>query len=269
MDESRNDAFDYFHLNSTIGDDLRKNSTQSQENKVWTIINILPIKLHLYREVAWTEEIIDLGIIQGRSKILFSPAQFNDGDKLLVVYEQSNTSTSSNKEIIPFFEPYTLRPFYKDIYLGAVEYRSSDGHLQVQASNWDLRGVNLHNKLLVPIDVYYKGNLVVQMYGNDGMTYLGGSAATVYFDNNREGLNFGDALTFKLSLPNDNTELFTVTIDDIHCQEIYIGTISCNFVGPNPDTFAYSVDRDVWTGITYYKPIGGYRTSPTNPYAPF
>ena len=78
-------------------------------------------------------------------------------------------------------------------------------------------------------------------------------------------------MTFQYSNSEEFNEavIYTVTIDDTHCQSIFIGTVSGGTRGPAPDDSAYAVDRPVWTGITYYKPIGGYRIRATNPLAPF
>nr|QBK86226.1 MAG: hypothetical protein LCMAC102_00200 [Marseillevirus LCMAC102] len=256
------ETFEYYRLRDTIDEVLRDRSVNQQRGDVWRIKNMLPTPLVLYWEKYLSGFPQKLCTIKPHEELTFQSNQFADRDQLYTYYEYEGQK-------IPFLQPYMFRELWKTITLGSVEYSSMDGHLQTQASNWDMKGVWLHNRLAFPIDVYYKGNLAAQMYAYDGMNYLGGSASSVYFDNDREGLDFLDTLEFKYSLPNHKEDIFSATLDDIQCQSIYIGTVSGGMRGPAPDTFAYSVDRPVWTGITHYLPTGRYNSRMTNPLAPF
>lgn len=252
---------EYQYLNGLIGDTLRNTSVAAQINKKWEIVNLLPTDLHLYYQPSFTEKVNDMGIIKAHGKREFEPWKFRNKDELYVFYEHGDIK-------IPFLEPHIISEQYKHIELGAVSYRSSAGHLQVQASNWDMPGIMIHNMLRVPLDIYYKGNLAAQVSAYNGLSYMAGGASSIYFDNDRQGLDMFDEITFSYSFPGKaGKELFTVTIDDNQCQEMYVGTVSNGFTGPAPDTFDYSIDKPVWTGITYYRPSSYGTSYSTNPFA--
>jgi len=258
----RRGNFDYFHLRGTMDDVLRDRSARMQAGDEWTITNMLPTRLELWVEKRWSGDPKPFASIGPRETLKYSPSTFGNGDQLYTYYISENGK-------IPFLRPYVFRDIWKNIRLGDVTYRSTDGHLQTQASNWDMRGVWLHNKTAVPLDIYYKGRLAAQVFANDNMNYLGGSASSVYFDNDRQGLDFMDTITIKYSLPGKSVYLYTIYLNDIQAQSINLGDVDGGIRGPDPDTFAYSVDRPVWTGITYYVPTGRYNTRATNPLAPF
>ena len=179
-------------------------------------------------------------------------------------------SPGGKDELIPFMQPYTIQSWQKDIRLGAVTYDTTDGHNITQASNWDMRGIWIRNRLPFPLDVYYKGNLMTQVFSYNGLEYMGGGASTIYFDNDRRGLNFMDEITFRYSLPGEKGKvLFSVVLDDEMCNEMFVGVVSGGIRGPDPDNAIYRINEPSYTGITYYVPIGGYESRATNPYAPF
>ena len=262
----------YFHLKGEIGDVLRAQSEVDQISDPYIITNILPTMLHMYTQKNSSEPVNFLSEIKPRETKKFHPMQFTDGEKLYVFYHGANNSK------IPFLESYTFRPWWKNIKLGAVTYTSTSGHGEVQASWWDMRGVWIHNKLPIPLDIYYKGRLAAQVFGYNGTDYMGGGASSIYFDNDREGLNFMDEIEFRYSLSGKETNkssygknnyLFKVIIDDYQCNEMFVGVISAGEWGPDPDNGIYRVDKPDYTGITYYVSTGGYQTRATNPMAPF
>lgn len=253
-----------FRLRGTQDDILRQRSAQAQRLNKWVLINMLPNHLVIYHQ-PYLQEANYLTDLQSRQTLEYPYDKFGDRDVLYVFVRDESG------KLHLFLEPYVMWNIWRMIQIGTVGYRSTDGHLQTQASNWDMRGVMLHNKTRFPLDVYYKGNLVAQMYAYDGMTYLGGSAASVYFDNDRQGLNFGDELTFRYSLPGEGNSkfLYSITLDDTQAQDIHIGDITGGIRGPDPDNAVYRVNEPVFTGITYYRPVGRYNSIATNPYAPF
>ena len=170
----------------------------------------------------------------------------------------------------PLLLPYTIRNVWKMITFGAITYSSDGGHNEVQASNWDLRGIWIHNKMFAPLNIYYKGRLAAQIGSYNGTTYLGGGASTIYFDNDREGFKFGDEISFSLSVPGMEQKRMKVILNDIECLSIFVGEVSGGIWGPNPDFGVYNVNKPSYTGITYYESgKEQYRTYATNPFAPF
>ena len=229
---------------------------------------MLPVPFDLYKEDIMGK-VVQIRSIGANQRIRFAPSMFHDGDSLITVI-QAGALPGIDK--LPFLEPITLNSSIKSIRLGAVTYdnANSSGQYLDHSTHWDMPGVWIVNKMRVPINIFYKGNLVAQLYADDGMNYLGGSASSLWFSNDREGLDFGDELKFSFAIPGwERKYLFTVPIDDNFAQTIYVGSVAAGMVGPPPDTYAYSVDQPVWTGITYYLPIGRGNTRATNPLAPF
>jgi hypothetical protein len=228
-------------------------------NTLWTIQNLLPIPLVLYKKSMAKGQMQRISVIDPRGTLKYPHNFFTDGDVLFTFYSDSMSHT-----LTPVLQPYLMRNTLRNIRLGTVEYSSTDGHLQTQASNWDMRGVWLHNKIGIPIDIFYKGNLVAQLHAYDGQNYLGGSRSSIYFDNDREGLDFMDSIEFRLSTPRfDFAKMFSINLTDIECQVIFIGTVSAGTKGPLPDFSVYRVDKPVLTGIPYYKPTGQYNSIST------
>ena len=133
-----------------------------------------------------------------------------------------------------------------------------------------MRGVWIHNRLAVQLDIQYHCILVAQVSGYNGIEYMGGGASSVYFDNSREGLNFNDEIEFQYSLPGiAGAKIFSVKIDDEQCMSMYVGVVSGGMWGPNPDNAVYRVNKPSYTGITFYIPIDGYHSRATNSRAAF
>ena len=255
--------FDYHHLRGLNGDVLRAVSATNQSQSLWTIKNMLPNDLVLWVEKYLSEYPKYFTTIKAQETLKFPSNTFSNRDQLY-------TYIRVGGRLYPFLQPYMFRDIWRTIRLGAVTYDSEDGHGIVQASNWDMRGVWIHNRLPFPLDIYYRGLLVAQVSGYNGIGYMGGGASSVYFDNSREGLDFNDEIEFRYSLPGvEGKKIFSVKIDDEQCMSMYVGVVSGGMWGPNPDNAVYRVDKPSYTGITFYVPISGYHSRPTNPRAPF
>jgi hypothetical protein len=256
-------VFDYHHLRGLNGDVFRAVSAANQAQTPWTIKNMLPSALELWVEKDLSDDPRPFTVMQPQETREFPPDTFADRDQLY-------TYIRVGGKLFPFLRPYIFRDIWRTVHLGAVTYSSDGGHGEVQASHWNLRGIWLRNYLAFPLDVYYKGRLAVQLSAYNGIGYMGGGASEVYFDNDREGLNWGDEIEFSYSLPGRaGKNIFSVKIDDEQCLSMHIGVVSGGMWGPDPDNAVYRVDKPVHTGITFYVPAGGYRTRATNPLAPF
>ena len=258
-------TFSYERLRGTEDSFMRQYSAYQQYHNPWVIKNMLPTKFNLYCQPAFTDDFHLVGTIEPHEEIKYSPNAFKDGDELFTVY------MAPNGKPVPFMGTHVIRANFKDIKLGAVTYSHGEDSIQYNAVNprSEILGLWIHNKMNIPIDIFYKNNLVAQLYADDGMTYFGGSASSVWFSNGRQGLRYGDELYFRYSVPGSDKKLFSVELDDNFLQNINVGVVDAGMYGPDPDTYAYSIDKPTWTGITYYKPIGNYNTRSTNPLAPF
>lgn len=252
---------------------LQKKASNFYENDNWVFINRFPHKLLVYVILPFTEDPQKIGDLKGFEIKTFPSHFFTDFTKVFATVFQKNQESM-------FLLPFTLRTFEKKIVFGECVYTSTDGHLQTQASNYSISKILLRNMLPVGLKIYFKSRngtdnrLVGYLGGYNGLTYLGGGHANWYFDNNREGINLFDSLEFEYDELVENTShRFSITIDDLQCQEIQIGVVSSDSKtnGPEPDFSDYTTNTKVWTGITYYlpKPSNPYSSIATNPFAPF
>jgi hypothetical protein len=248
----------YDRLGMQMADIIMSRIIESKSQDNWTLTNMLPTKLELWTKKEFTNKTVFLGIIESRGTLKFDASKFTDKEELYVYY-------NSNNDLILFTEPFMLRAAWKDVKLGAVTYSSTSGHGGLQSGYSDMRGVWIHNRMIFPIDIYYKNNLVAQVFGYKGEEYMGGGASSIYFDNNRRGLNFMDQLSFRYSLPGPQGKyLFTVTIDDQQCNEMFVGVVSNDAVDSiYPDNAVYRIDKPSFTGIAFYNQIGDYESEST------
>jgi len=260
---------EYFRLRGQIDDVLRAQSTASQINVPWKLVNLLPTNLVIWKEGQFSDKAKYFTDLKPNETKTFSPGELKDKDVLYTYYRYKNEKEGI--KLIPFLQPYIVRGMFKDIKFGAVTYSSDDGgHQTVQASNWDLRGVWIHNKLPIPLDVYYKGRLAAQIGGYNGLGYMGGGSSTIYFSNDREGLDFMDEINFKYSLPGkEGKNLFKVVLDDENCVSMFVGVVSGGFSGPNPDNSIYRIGQPSYRSVTNFLPYGNGNSVMTNPNTPF
>nr|QBK85448.1 MAG: hypothetical protein LCMAC101_00350 [Marseillevirus LCMAC101] len=218
------------------------------------------------------DDVVDYwGKLPANKTVKFAPDAFKDGDLLMVVYKYLNPNDlSKGGKNYQAMQSYFLREFRKEINIGDVVY---EGTMTIyHSSESALPGIWIHNQLLFPLNIYYGGHLVSQIGAYDGMNYLGGSRASIWFDNQRQGLAFDAPITLAYSLPeSEGTSefLFSVFLYDAKMKNMIVGVINGNPDGPPPGNAVYSIDEPVYTGITYYIPIGNGKSRATNPYAPF
>jgi hypothetical protein len=246
----------YERLGIQLGDIINSNVVEYKSQDKWILTNILPTKLELWTRKEFDSKTLFLTLINPRETLTFSPNKITNNEELYVYYRYEG-------KLILFTESFTMRTLWKNIKIGAVTHSSTSGHGEVQVSNADISGIWIHNRMTFPIDIYYKNNLVAQIFGYTGLEYMGGGASSIYFDNDREGLNIMDQISFRYSLPGSQGKyLFTVTIDDQHCNEMFVGVVSGGDLGSNRDNSVYNVDKPNYTGITYYEQIGDYKSAP-------
>lgn len=235
---------EYINLQSTNSDHLIMESRMTSLKEMWIIKNNFPTELFLYIEDSETERTKLLSKITPRGTLLFSPERIRNGSKLYTMYLPPN-----QKELQVFIPPFTVQDYQKHITLGAIVYKT--GSKSVDNINADINGIHMYNMTAMPLNVYYKGNLAAQLYPNDNMGYLGGGISSLYFTNDRQGLNFGDEITFTYAT-KDKQHFFTAVLDDEYCEKMYIGVASDTDIGPVPDQAIYSVTKPVYTSVKFY-----------------
>lgn len=220
-----------------------------EAGKQWTVENRLPSTLVLYKQ-SQAGHRKEVGEIQARSEITLPSNTFEEGD-FLIVYRRYGDL------FYPFMEPQILKLRSRHIILGDIGFSQGEGRGIVMASNWDMRGVWLHNHLSVPLNVYYKGNLVVQIHSNaGGLSYMGGGANVVYFDNSRQGLNRDDVLSFRYATSDGHDKfLQDAVLSNVQAMNIHIGIIRAVPWRPDPFNGVYKVDIPSHSGISFFNPV--------------
>ena len=242
---------EYHSVSGTIDDVLRERSKVSQLHSKWILNNTLPFTINVYLNKAWSNYHKVFTTLKSHEKKEFNANLLQEKDVLYATHKNYE-----GKEV-PLMESYEIKGYWKNICFGIVKYTSEIG-TRYHVSHADIGGVWLHNRMQIPLEIHYKGNLVAQICENDGLNYLGGSASSVYFDNSREGLRFMDELTIYSSL--HKKKLYTIKLVDNHMDNIYIGLINGSVDRPRNDTYAHSIDKPVYTGLSYYKPTGRYNS---------
>jgi hypothetical protein len=255
-------SFKYQHLAQQNSDYIRLQESYSKRNEPWYFINMLPTTLQLY--LKRDGKINFLTEMKQNQTLKLQHDLFRDYDKIYTYYKLNNG------KLISFLPTHRLFLNSKTVKFGAVTYSSEDGRDGgSQNGFYDIKGIWINNKLPFPIDMYYKGNLVVQFYGNKGLDYMGGGASEIYFNNGGDGLNYLDTLEFRYSMPDNSKFLFKVIIDDVYCKKMFIGDVSSTPDAPFPDNSVYRLQEPNYTALTYFLPIGGGQSMMTNPTSPF
>jgi len=249
-------SFDHQKLRTTYSNSQRELSAKYQVNDPYILQNLTPSVVTVLYSSYKDQDCYPkpLTTIQPFSIQKVPPTSLSEGDTLFV-------STKSSSGNIPLMETYTVREFWKHIRIGAITYGSLSGRNEVMASNWDMRGVMIRNRLTVPLNVHYKGRLVAQMYGYSGIEYMGGGGSSLYFDNDREGLNMFDEIYFSYTIDGKTYPYTKAVLNDVQTREIFVGVISGGFWGPTNDSGVYKVDDPVYTGIVRFEQTAEqYRT---------
>jgi len=268
-------TFEYRRLAGLMSDELRRDSAMAQKNIIWKFNNKLPTDFHLYVKPGYTLGVNDLvdywGKLPANGTVKFAPDAFKTGDLLIVVFKYLNKNDlAKGYQNYQAMQAYSLLEYQKEINIGDVV--TDDSSSITHGTGNPIPGVWIHNQLLFPLNLYYGGHLVSQLGAYDGLNYLGGSEATIWFDNQRKGLAFDAPITISYSLPESagiSETPFSVFLYDVQIKNMFVGVINGNPAGPGPGGASYSIDEPVHTGITYYIPIGDGKSRATNPYAQY
>lgn len=119
-----------------------------------------------------------------------------------------------------YLSAYVLDPQYKLVRLGAAVGDAGGIGENYHNLHADISGVYIHNRFAFPLEVKYRGNVVGHIGPYDGMNFLGGSNATLYFDNAGAGLSYMDTITFsQLGGPF----LYRIQLNDTKLENIHVG----------------------------------------------
>lgn len=175
----------------------------------WDVINLLPIDIKVY--VSKNQSPLKLlKILVSKATHSLKSSELVEGDVLHVMYRG-----------VKICDPHVVKYLHKRIFIGSSTHSSGAGRLQYQTPlGNDLAAITIHNKLYIPIEIWYNDNRVAVLTANDNVGYLGGGGSSLLFDNARQGVNIGDKITFKM---RTGKEIYSVYITDVQLLEMYFG----------------------------------------------
>lgn len=230
----------YSFLAGGQGDYMRGLSTYHQADANWKFKNNLPFDVYLFLQRAGAFSVEFAAKIPARKEVEFLAHLMKPGDTIHPYWYYNAKGSkgiesgpaippSDYENILRIMPPYTLTGFAKTVTLGGAEYNTLMGNGEFKSSSKDISGIVIYNRMFIPLDMYYKGDMVGQMKTNDGMTRLGGTQSGFLFRGAFwNGIDLGDQLTFKFG----DVELFTVTISDKNCLEMFVGVVTAGYSDP-------------------------------------
>jgi hypothetical protein len=239
------------------------NQSQSAEilrGQPWAFINLLPVRVNVYVYTPVKTDLI--GSIEPNSKIMAATSA--SGMPLEKDYE-IHVLYQPLGDCGPEFE--ILRPEF--LFDDSRMVRIGDAMHEVKTTTWtqrshtDIPGIRVHNRLTIPLDIYYHGNKIGAMGGDDGTNSpMSGSPGSVYLTNDNNGFRIGDELGFVFHY--NGAKYCVVKINDNYMSDLYIGLINQHFVPTLADMYSYRVDAPNITGLSYFDQTTGYQSKPSS-----
>jgi hypothetical protein len=238
-----------------LSDDPYQRQKNTFIGQNWTIQNILPIKLYLYN--LRNHSYSSLGFIDANSTKMIEENQLQDNDVFHAFFSPLTAHNKNLGILYNVLDPVHIRTNSRTIMIGNVQYTDT-GNRGAQAFNMhaDINGVHIINRLSIPIELWYKENLVAIVAVSDGTeaNVHTSSPASYFFSNWGEGLNIGDELIFKLKLKSGSKFYTNVVLNDNFITNIHVGLISVIVPAIHiQDAVGYRVDQPNFLNIKYFK----------------
>ncbi len=229
-------------------------------------VNLLPLKVKIY---AYRVDKLDLvGELNGHAATLTASKTISGmvlklGDTIHITYTPviNNSKTKgperSQGPEYEICEPITLVIDTSIIRIGDVVYEAKTNTL-VQRSHSDIAGIRVHNKVIIPVRIYFNGMRLAQVHGDDGTSLQSGSPSTVYVNNSTKGFNIGDKLDLRFVFAGSNNTTVEVpwcvaTIADNYMSDLYLGVINQHHEPIPNDVFSYRAGSPNYSGLKYIR----------------
>lgn len=231
----------------------------ARNNIPWKFINLLPYKINVYAIQYKNLELIATIDAKSNFETLKtksgSPLRKGDAIHILMPTNKLNPgSTTSNQ--FKILRPTFLFDDSREVRIGDIVYEDRIAFAPGIDIHHDIIGLRIHNHTLMPINVFYKGENIAQIAGDDGTSFMAGSPNSVYLNNERFGFMIGDELSFVFV--HDGAKYASVKIIDNYTSDIIIGEITQHFVGAIQDMFSYRVNEPNINGLTYFDTTTAY-----------
>lgn len=255
-----------------------------------TFVNLLPLKVNIY---AYRINKLDLiGTINGHgslhAKTTKTGMKLVPNTEIHITYSLGGSDLKTRDSVPEYeiLEPITLLGDAKTIRIGDVVYEEKTNTL-VQRSHSDISGIRVHNKVGIPVRIYYNGMRLALVHEDDGTGFQAGSPGTVYLNNDTKGFNIGDKLELRFVFNREDSERdgvipkvrgaevrsafeavprrfevpwCTVGIADNYMSDMYIGVMSQHVTQPIQDMFSYRAGTPNFSGLKYLTGNKGYES---------
>jgi len=243
-------------------------------NKIpWKFINLLPYKINVYSLRA-PQNLELIATMDANSTFETDKTKkgtlLMKGDAIHVLMPTNKLNPSSlRSNQYKIARPVFLFDDSREVRIGDIVYEDRIAFSPGIDIHHDIIGVRIHNHLLMPINIYYKGLNIAQIAGDDGTSFMAGSPNSVYLNNERFGFMIGDKLSFEFA--HDKKKYGSVTIIDNYTSDIILGETTQHFVAAIQDMFSYRVDEPNITGLQYYDTVTAYTSKGANSgsYSPY
>lgn len=226
----------------------------------WRFKNLLPYKVNVYISKIHKLELI--ATINANSSIETTQTKsgipLQKGDEIHVLYPTNKLAPTVGEQY-KILRPAFLFDDSREVRIGDIVYEDRIAFSPGIDIHHDIIGIRIHNHISMPVNVFYKGENIAQIAGDDGTSFMAGSPNSVYLNNERFGFNIGDELSFEFV--HDKKKYASVKIIDNFTSDIIIGEITQHFVGAIQDMYAYRVNEPNITGLRYYENVTGYTTT--------
>ena len=224
--------------------------------KPWTFFNLLPVAVNVYVYTPTRSDMI--GVIQPNGRLTTSRGitglELKNGYEIHVLFQPERCKGPEYEITRPIF----LFDDSRTIRIGDAVHEEKTNTL-TQRTHTDIMGIRVHNRLTIPLDIYYKGAKIGAVAGDDGTDApMSGSPGSVYLTNDSNGFRIGDELGFVFHY--NNARYCTVKIHDNYISDIYIGVVNQHYVPTIQDMYSYRVDSPTITGLKYFDQVSGYQT---------
>lgn len=221
-------------------------------DKPWKFINLLPISINVY---VYDGNTLDLVSAIGAH---LSVSTFQSISGITLKAGQQINITYSDRDVeYEILRPEFLLADSRNVRIGDVVSEDKDASL-TQRTHTDITGFRVHNRLVIPICIYYKNMKIGRIAGDDGTDApFSGTPGSVYLNNDRNGFKLGDILEIRSEI--NNIKYGEITIHDNYISDIYIGVITQHFVPTIQDMYSYRIDSPNAGGIKYFEPKVAYQ----------
>lgn len=226
-----------------VGEDSDASERSSLlKGKPWKFINLLPIPITLY--ITRPVKLDLVGTIPANGTLVAlrtKSGMIIDGNvDLHATYQLAGFDYEITRPVTLFYDSRVAK-------IGDVVQNGKDTTTTIR-SHADISGIRIHNRLGIPLNITFDGNIIATVEKDDGTDFMMGTPNSVFINNNSRGFRFGDVLAFSF---RNGTKYCEVILNDNYLSDIYVGVINQKFAEPIRDYYSYDIHLDI-NGLKYF-----------------